>query len=121
MMGDVGADLPDASVGLPPAALDRIGERTHRPPCLRKETVPSLLEDPGGLEDPAVPVELVLIGSAVADTDRHAVGVARPAAEFAFGRRVAAVQGEQHGQARATESAGVQEPPQEVASLVDLA
>ena len=78
-------------------------------------------EEPGGVEDPAVAVELVLVGGAVADADRAAVGVAGPAVEFPFRRRVAAVEGEQDGEAGPVQAAGVEQPGEEVAGFVVFA
>ena len=77
----VAADLPDAGVGFAPAAGDLVGEAAHRPPGLGVEVMPGGDEQPGGVEDPAVAVELVLVGGAVADAHGPAVGVAGPAVE----------------------------------------
>jgi hypothetical protein len=57
--------------------------------------VSGLGQEPRGVEDPTVAVELVLVGGAVALSDRDAVGVARPVLQFAFGCRVLSVQGQQ--------------------------
>ena len=78
-------------------------------------------EQPGGVEDPSVPVELMLVGGAVADPDGLAVGVAGPASEGVLGIGVAAVEGEQHGESGPFESTGVEQPGQEPSRLVDLA
>jgi hypothetical protein len=43
-------------------------------------------QQPHGVEDPAVVVELVLVSGVIAEPDRPAVGVTRPAADLAFGR-----------------------------------
>src|SRR5207302_631609 len=75
----------------------------------------------GSVDDPAIPVELVLVGGAVADANRLALRIAGPAVEFPLGGRVAAVEGEQYGELRALEAAGVQQPGEEPAGLVDLA
>ena len=104
-----------------PSAGDQVGEAAHRPPGLGVEAVAGLGEQPGGVEDPAVAVELVLVGGAVADPDRHAVGVAGPARQLALRRWVPAVQGEQDRQAGPVEAAGVEQPGQEAARLVVLA
>ena len=60
---------------------DLVGEAAHGPPRLGVEAVAGVGEQPGGVEDPAVAVELVLVGGAVADPHRAAVGVAGPAVE----------------------------------------
>ena len=107
--------------GSRPAFGDFVGEAAHRPPGLGVEVVSGVDEQPGGVEDPAVAVELVLVGGAVADPDGLAVGVAGPACEVALGVGVAAVEGEQDGEPGPVESAGVEQPGQEPARLVDLA
>ena len=107
MVGGVGADLPDAGIRLAPAGGDLVGEARHGPPRLRVQAVPGLAEQPCGVEDPAVAVELVLVGGAVPDPHRRAVAVAGPAGELAFGGRVPAVQGEQYREPRAIEAAGM--------------
>ena len=78
-------------------------------------------EEPGGVEHPAVTVELVLVGGTVADADRAAVGVAGPAVELPFRCRVAAVEGEQDREAGPVQAAGVEEPGVEVAGFVVFA
>ena len=78
-------------------------------------------EQPGGVEDPSVAVELVLVGGAVADPHGLAVGVARPAFERVLAAGAASVEGEQHRKPRPVEPAGVEQPGQEPAGLVDLA
>jgi hypothetical protein len=84
VVGGVVSDLPDAGVRLTPPAGDQVGETAHGPPCLGVEVVPGLHEHPRGVQDPAVPVELVLFGCAVAHPHRQALGVAGPAAQVAL-------------------------------------
>jgi hypothetical protein len=120
VVGGVVADLPDAGVRLGPAAGDPVREATHGPPGLGVETVAGPGEQPGRVEHPTVAVELVLVGGAVADPDRPAVGVAGPAVELALGSGVLAVEGEQHGQPGPVEPGGVQQPGHELAGLRGL-
>ena len=115
------SDLPDAGVGFAPALRDAVGEAGHGSPGLGVEMVAGPRDEPGGVDDPAVAVELMLVGGAVADPDGPAVGVAGPVVERAFGRGMFAVQGEQDGKARPVEAAGVQEPGEEHAGFVFLA
>ena len=117
----VAADLPDAGVGFRPAAGDQVGEAAHRPPGLGVQVMSGLDEHPGGVDHPAVAVELVLVGGAVAGSHRHAVGVAGPAGKLPFAWCVAAVQGEQRRQAGPLQPAGVQQPGEEAAGLVEFA
>ena len=121
MVGAIAADLPDAGVGFAPPLRDLVGEAAHGPPGLGVEPMAGAGEQPGGVEDPAVAVELVLVGGAVADADRAAVGVAGPAVEFPFRGWVAAVEGEQDGEAGPVQAAGVEQPGEEVAGFVVLA
>jgi hypothetical protein len=78
-------------------------------------------EQPGGVKDPAVAIELVLVVGAVTDADRSAVGVAGPAVEFPFRGWVAAVEGEQDREAGPVQAAGVEQPGVEVAGFGVLA
>jgi predicted AAA+ superfamily ATPase len=121
VVGAVAADLPDPGVGFVPPFRDLVGEAAHGPPGLRVEPLAGAGEEPGGVEDPAVAVELVLVVGAVADADRAAVGVAGPAVEFPFGGWVAAVEGEQDGEAGSVQAAGVEQPGVEVAGFVVFA
>ncbi|HYX44674.1 MAG TPA: hypothetical protein VE760_06485 [Acidimicrobiales bacterium] len=83
--------------------------------------MPGAGEHPGGVEDPAVAVELVLVGGVVADADRHAAGVTRPPVQLVFGGWTLAVEGEQHRESRTVEAGGMEQPGQEPPSLVGLA
>jgi hypothetical protein len=87
-----------------------VGEAAHGPPGLGVEPLAGAGEQPGGVEDPAVAVELVLVVGAVADADRAAVGVAGPAVQFPFRGWVAAMEGEQDGEAGPVQAAGVEQP-----------
>ena len=77
-MGGVAADLPQPGVGLPPAPGDMVGHGRAGPPRLAVEAVAGAHQQPHGIDHPAVVVELVLIGGAVAEPDGPAVGVAGP-------------------------------------------
>src|SRR4029453_1711680 len=107
VVGAIAADLPDPGVGLAPPFRDLVGEAAHGPPGLSVESVAGAGEEPGAVKDPAVAVELVLVGGAVAG----------PAVEFPFRRWVAAVEGEQDGQAGPVQAAGVEQPGEEVAGF----
>ena len=117
----VAADLPDAGVGFPPLPRDVIREPDHGPPRLGVQATAGLREQPRRVEHPAVVVELMLVGGAVADPDRAAVGVSGPVVERALGTRMLAVQRQQHGKARSVEATGVQEPAEEHAGFACLA
>jgi hypothetical protein len=93
VVGAIAADLPDPGVGFAPPLRDFVSEAAHDPRGLGVEPMAGAGEQPGGVEDPAVAVELVLVGGAVANADRAAVGVAGPAAKFPFRRWVTAVEG----------------------------
>ena len=99
----------------------RSANPAHGPPHLGGEAVAGPGDEPRGVDDPAVPIELMLVGGAVADPDGLAVCVARPSVERAFGTRMLAVQGEQHREARAVEAARVQKPGEEHLGFVFLA
>ena len=66
MVGGIVTDLPDAGVGVTPPGGDQVGETAHGSPGLGIQGVSGLLEHPGGVQDPAVTVELVLAGSVIA-------------------------------------------------------
>ena len=110
--------LPDPGVGFGPGRGDLVGEAGDRPPRLSVQSVAGVGEEPGGVEHPAVAVELVLAGGAVADADRAAVGVAGPPVELAFGWSGAAVEREQDGQAGSAQTAGMEEPGEEGTGLL---
>src|SRR5439155_18606250 len=74
VVGAIAADLPDASIGLAPAAGDLASEAVHRAPCLGVEPVPVVGEEPCCVEYPAVAVELVLPRRPVAEAYRPAAG-----------------------------------------------
>src|SRR5450759_4750669 len=74
---------------------------------------------PRGVQDPAVAVELVLFGCAVAHPHRYALGV--PSRVGRAGGYVATAQGEQCRQPRSLQAAGVQQPAEEPAGLVEFA
>jgi hypothetical protein len=63
----------------------------------------------------------VLVGGGVAEPDRPAARVARPAVERSLGLGMLAVEGEQHGQTRPVEPGRVQQPTHELAGLLGLA
>src|SRR5829696_7784521 len=121
VVGAVAAELPDPGVGFAPPVRDLVGEAAHGPPGLGVEAMAGAAEEPGGVQHPAVAVELVLVGGAVADPDRAAVGIAGPAVQLPFRGGAAAVEGEQDGQAGPVQAAGVQQPGVEVAGFAVLA
>ena len=121
VVGAIAADLPDASIGLAPAAGDLASEAVHRAPCLGVEPVPVVGEEPCCVEYPAVAVELVLPRRPVAEAYRPAAGVPGPGGKLAFGRRMPAVEGEQDRQAAPVQPAGVQQPGREQAGFGGLA
>ena len=86
------ADLPDAGVGFAPPFRDFVGEAAQGAPRFGVEVVAGVREEPCGVDDPAVTVELVLGVGPVADPYRNAVGVAGPAGQFLFGTGMAAVE-----------------------------
>ena len=121
MVGGCGTPLPDPGVGFGPGGGDLIGQAGDDPPRLAIQGVAGVGEEPGGVDDPAVAVELVLSGGAVADSHRAAVGVAGPAGELGLSWTGPSVEGEQHGQAGPGQAAGVEEPGEEGAGLLRLA
>ena len=121
MVGGRGPLLPDPGVGLGPGGGDVVGEAGDGPPGLAVEAVAGVGEEPGGVEHPAVAVELVLAGGAVADPHGAAVGVAGPAVELGFGWSGPTVEGEQHREAGSGQAAGVEQPGEEGAGLLRLA
>jgi hypothetical protein len=60
MLRGVTAHFPDAGVGLLPGDGDQIREAAHGPPRFRRQPAAALHERPGGVNDPAVAVKLVL-------------------------------------------------------------
>ena len=116
----VAPDLPDAGVRFCPPMGDLVGEAAHGPPRLGVEVVPGVDQAPRGVDDPSIAVELVLIGGTVAEPNRLAAGVARPADRSTLDWRVAPVQGEEDREPRAVEATGVQQPRQEPAGLGHL-
>jgi hypothetical protein len=78
-------------------------------------------EQPGGIEHPAVAVELMLVGGGVAEPHRPAARVPRPAGDLPFRDGAAAVNGQQDGKAGAVQPGGVQQPGHEPAGLLVLA
>ena len=121
MVGGCGPPLPDPGVGFGPGGGDLIGQAGDDPPGLAIEGVAGVGEQPGGVDDPAVAVELVLAGGAVADPDGPAVGVAGPARELGLSWTGPSVDGEQHRQAGSRQAAGVEEPGEEGPGLLRLA
>src|SRR5205823_1434542 len=99
---------------------DAVGKAGHGSPGFRGELVTGAGGEPRGIDDPAVPIELVLVGRAVADSDGSAVFVAPPSLKRAFGRCMFAVECEQNGKTWTVESARVQEPCEKHASFVLL-
>jgi len=95
VVGGIVTDLPDTGVRVPPTAGDQVGETAHGSPGLGVQGAAGLLEHPGGVQHPAVAVELVLVGCAVAHSHRHAFGVAGPAVQVALSWYVATIDGEQ--------------------------
>ena len=65
----VGAHLPDSGVGLAPPARDGVGEAGDGAPGLGVQPVPRLGKQPGSVDHPAVPAELVLVSCSVTDPD----------------------------------------------------
>src|SRR5205807_292979 len=112
--------FPDAGVGLPPAKRDLVGEPPHGTPRLRIEAMPGGDEQPCGVEHPAVAVELMLVGSTVADAHGTAVSVARPVDQLPLGEDVSAENGEYRGKSGPLEAAGVQKPGHEATGFVGL-
>ena len=121
VVGRVRTHLPDAGVRLAPSGRDRVGESRHRPPRLGVQPVSGMGEEPRGVEDPAVTVELVLVGGAVALPDRDAVGVAWPVLQLALWCWVLSVQGQQNRQAWTIEARGAEQPGQEGPGLLMFA
>lgn len=78
-------------------------------------------EQPGGVEDPPVAVELVLGGGGIAQPDWGAAVVAGPSSQFTLMSWPPSVQGEQHGQANSVEATGVEQPGQASAGFVGFA
>ena len=97
------SELPYPGVGLAPALRDAISEPRDGPPHLGGQVLTGVRGKPRGVDDPAIPIELMLMGSAVADPNGLAVSVARPSVERAFGAWMLSVQGEKHREARAVE------------------
>ena len=93
VVGGVGPLLPDPGVGFGPGGGDLVGEGGDGPPRLAVQPVAGVGEEPGGVDHPAVAVELMLAGGAVADAYRATVGVAGPAVELASRRGRAARRG----------------------------
>jgi hypothetical protein len=60
VLGGVTAYFPDAGVGLLPGGGDQVREAPHGPPRFRGQPAAALHERPGGVNDPAVAVKLVL-------------------------------------------------------------
>jgi len=73
--------------------------------------VAGLYAHPRGVDDPAVAVQLVLLGRAVAHPHRYAAVVPRPVGQAAFCRDSPTVKSEQRLQAGPLQTAGVQHPP----------
>ena len=73
-------------------------------------------EEPRGVDNPSVAVELMLVGGAVADPDGPAVGIAGPIVEHSFVARMFAVKASAvREDARSVEPAGVQKPSKKLA------
>src|SRR4029450_12585294 len=121
VVGGFGPLLPDPGVGFGPGGGDPVCEGGDRPPGLAVEVVAGVGEEPGGVDYPAVAVELVLAGRAGADPDGSAAGVAGPAVELGFWWTGPSVEGEQDGEAGSVQTAGVQEPRDGAARLPGLA
>ena len=120
-MGGCRPPLPDPRVRFGPGGGDLIGQAGDDTPGLAVEGVAGVGEEPGGVENPAVAIELVLAGGAVADPDRAAVGVAGPPSELGLAGPGPSVEGEQHRQAGPRQAAGVEEPGEEGAGLLRFA
>jgi hypothetical protein len=114
-------DLPDSGVGSTPGRRDGVGKSGHRAPGLGMEGVAGVGEQPGGVEHPAVAVELMLIGGTVAVSHRPAAEVPGPAGELPLHAGTPAVKGQQDGKARAVQPGGVLQPGHEPAGLLVLA
>lgn len=110
--------LPQPGVGLGPAAGHQVGEAGHGPPGLGVEAVTGLVKDKGGIEHPAVDVELVLGPGGVSDADGTAPQVAGPSLELSLVGRRGADEAEQRPEPGAVEAAGVQQPVQEGSGLL---
>lgn len=89
-------DLPDARVRFAPFLGDLVCEAGHGAPGFGVQTVTGIGEQPCRVDDPAVAVKLMLIGSAVAHPYRPAVCVPWPIVEGALRGRMLPVQREQH-------------------------
>ena len=121
VMGGCGPFLPDPGVGFGPGGGDVVGEAGDGPPRLAVQAVAGVGEQPGGVDHPAVAVELVLAGGTIADSHGAAVGVAGPAVELNFRWAGAPVEGEQDREAGSGQAAGVEQPGEEGAGLLGFA
>ena len=88
----VATDLPDTRVRFTPLLGDVIREPGHGAPGFGVETVACIGEQPRRVDNPAVAVELMLIGSAVTHPYGSAVGVPGPLVERSLRAGVLAVQ-----------------------------
>src|SRR6266498_3823418 len=84
----IAADLPDALVGLPPAAGGVVGAGGQEGPAVCVELVELAGQPVGGAEQFAVDVDLGLVPGAVADPHRAAVPPAGQVRQGAFGQVV---------------------------------
>src|SRR6266511_1032515 len=84
----IAADLPDALVGLPPAAGGGVGAGGQEGPAVCVELVELAGQPVGGAEQFAVDVDLGLVPGAVADPHRAAVPPAGQVRQGAFGQVV---------------------------------
>jgi hypothetical protein len=121
VVGGCGPPLPDPGVGFGPGGGDLIGQAGDDPPGLAIQGVAGVGEQPGGVDDRAVAVELMLASGGVADSDGSAVGEAGPSRELGLPWTGPSVDREQHRQAGPRQATGVEEPGEEGPRLLRLA
>lgn len=121
MVGGISADLPDAGIGFRPLCRHKVGKPAHGPPRFRIERVAAVHQDGCRVQHPAVTVQLVLTGRAVAGPHRPAPRVAGPALKHPFPGNMPAGQRQQCGEPGALEPAGMQQPAEESEGFVGFA
>src|SRR5687767_1417848 len=92
--------LPYSGVWIGPAFRDVVNEVGHRTPSLSSDRSLSLGVDRHGIDEPAVPVQLMLIPSRVACPHRSALLVSGPVLEAAFAWDPPTIESKQRGQTR---------------------
>src|SRR5688500_16031688 len=115
------ARLPYSGVWIGPAFRDMVNEVGHRTPTLASDRSLLLGVDRHGIDEPAVPVQLMLIPSRVACPHWSALLVSGPVLEAAFVWNPPTVESKQRGQTWTIKPARVQQPMEEHPRLGDLA